>query len=67
VQQNLVAKGADSGPLLVLLQEHGEVTDAYDCTSTPAAVVVDADGTIQSHLAVGALAITQLISSRSKL
>ena len=66
VQQNLVAKGKDPGTLLVLLQQQGEVTDAYDCTSTPAAVIVDADGVIQSQLAVGAPAITQLISSRSK-
>jgi peroxiredoxin len=65
-QQNL-AKMKDPGTLLVLLQQQNEVADAYDCTSTPASVVVDADGVIQSQLAVGALAITQLISSRSKL
>ena len=67
VQQNLVEKVKDRGTLLVLLQQHGEVAEAYDCTSTPAAVVVDTDGVIQSQLAVGALAIAQLISSRSKL
>ncbi|MEP7310508.1 MAG: MauE/DoxX family redox-associated membrane protein [Acidobacteriota bacterium] len=66
VQQNLVEKGKDPGQLLILLQQQGEVTDAYDCTSTPAAVLVDADGVIQSPLAVGAPAITQLISLRSK-
>ncbi len=48
VQQNL-AKMKDPGTLLVLLQKQGEVVDAYDCTSTPAAVIVDADGAIQSH------------------
>jgi len=64
-QQNRVKHGEETGKLLVLVQQDGEVTDAYDCTSTPAAVVVDADGVIQSELAVGAPAITQLISSRS--
>ena len=63
-QQNR-EKVKDPGALLVLLQQENEVAEAYDCTSTPAAVVVDADGVIQSHLAVGALEITQLISSRS--
>jgi uncharacterized membrane protein YphA (DoxX/SURF4 family)/thiol-disulfide isomerase/thioredoxin len=66
VQQNLAEKTTDPGPLLVLLQQQDEVAEAYDCTSTPAAVVVDADGVIQSQLAVGAPAITQLIASRSK-
>ena len=65
VQQNL-EKVNDSGTLLVLLQQDDEVAEAYDCTSTPAAVVVDADGVIQSQLAVGAPAIAQLISSRSR-
>ena len=66
VQRNL-EKAKDLGTLLVLLQQDNEVADAYDCTLTPAAVVVDANGVIQSQLAVGALAITQFISSRSKL
>ena len=65
VQQNL-NKVKDPGTLLVLLQQDTEVAEAYDCTSTPAAVVVDADGVIQSQLAVGELAITQLLASRSQ-
>jgi len=64
-KENLAEKGKDPGSLLVLLQQDGEVTEAYDCSSTPAAVVVDSDGVVQSQLAVGAPAITQLISSLS--
>jgi peroxiredoxin len=66
VEQNL-AKMNDPGALLVLLQQDNEVSEAYDCTLTPAAVVVGADGMIKSQLAVGAHAITQLISSQSNL
>lgn len=51
------------GALLILLQHDGEVSDAYDCTSTPAAVIVGIDGLIQSRLAIGAPEIEQLISS----
>ena len=65
VQQNL-NKVKNPDTLLVLLQQDAEVTEAYDCTSMPAAVVVDADGVIQSQLAVGELAIAQLLSSRSQ-
>ena len=51
------------GALLMLLQHDGEVSEAYDCVSTPAAVIVGADGLIQSRLAIGASDIEQLISS----
>lgn len=63
-QQNR-EKVKDPGALLVLLQQENEVAEAYDCTSTPAAVLVDADGVVQSPLAVGAPDITQLISLRT--
>jgi|SRR5579862_631584 len=66
VQQNAVEKATNPGALLVLLQRDNEVAEAYDCTLTPSAVVVDAGGAIQSPLVVGARAITQLIVSQSK-
>jgi peroxiredoxin len=65
VRQNL-EKLREPGMLPVLLQRDFEVAEAYDCTSTPAAVLVGADGVIQSRLATGALAIEQLMSSRSR-
>ena len=62
VQQNL-AKLKGPVTLPILLQPDFEVAEAYDCSSTPAAVLVSADGVIQSLLAVGAPAIEQLIAS----
>jgi hypothetical protein len=62
VQQNL-AKLKGPVTLPILLQPEFEVAEAYDCSSTPAAVLVSADGVIQSLLAVGAPAIEQLIAS----
>lgn len=53
----------DAGRLLVLLQENFEVAESYDCTSSPSAVHVGADGLIQSGLATGQLEITRLIAS----
>ncbi len=50
----------------ILLQRESEVADAYDCTSTPAAVLVGADGLIRSEPAVGGIAIKQLLSSCAK-
>ncbi len=47
----------------VLLQQDFEVAEAYDCVSTPAAVLIGTDGLIQSDLAVGGPAIEQLIAS----
>jgi len=62
VQQNL-AKMKGSFTLPVLLQQDYEVAEAYDCRSTPAAVLVSADGEIRSLLAVGGPAIVQLIAT----
>jgi thiol-disulfide isomerase/thioredoxin len=47
----------------VLLQQDFEVAESYHCLSTPAAVLIGTDGLIQSDLAVGGLAIDQLIAS----
>ena len=66
VPQNL-AKMKGPMPLPVLLQQDFEIAEAYDSSSTPAAVVVSADGRIQSLLAVGGPAIEQLISSSQGL
>jgi peroxiredoxin/TRAP-type C4-dicarboxylate transport system permease small subunit len=51
----------------VLLQRDFEVSEAYDCCSTPSAVLVGADGLIRSSLAMGGEAIEQLLSSSAKL
>jgi peroxiredoxin len=50
-------------PSQILLQPGTEVADAYDCSRTPTAVLVGADGAIRSDLAVGGEAIGQLLSS----
>jgi thiol-disulfide isomerase/thioredoxin len=47
----------------VLLQQDFEVAESYHCVSTPAAVLIGTDGLIQSDLAVGGLAVEQLIAS----
>jgi len=52
-------------PGQVLLQRYLEVSHAYDCTSTPSAILVGADGAIRSSLVVGSPAIEQLLTSRS--
>jgi thiol-disulfide isomerase/thioredoxin len=65
VQQNL-AKMKGPIALPVLLQQEFEVAEAYDCGSTPTAVLIGTDGTIQSLLAVGGPAIERLISSASR-
>lgn len=46
----------------VLLQQEFEISDAYGVSSTPAAVVLGADGRIQSQLAVGREEIQKLIA-----
>jgi peroxiredoxin len=46
----------------VLLQREREVSDLYRANGTPSAVIVSADGTIGSALALGADAIRSLIS-----
>jgi peroxiredoxin len=50
----------------ILLQREFEIAEAYDCTATPTAVLVSADGLIGSELAVGREAIQQLVSPSSK-
>lgn len=46
----------------VLLQQEFEISDAYGAISTPAAVLLGADGRIQSQLAVGREEIQKLIA-----
>jgi peroxiredoxin len=65
VQDNL-AKLKEFEPSRVLLQRNFEVAEEYDCDSTPTAVLVGADGLIRSTLAVGGVAIKQLLSSSAK-
>jgi hypothetical protein len=64
--QDNLAKMKELGASRVLLQPDFEVAEAYDCTSTPSAVLVGADGLIRSELAVGGVAIKQLLSSSAK-
>ena len=65
VQQNL-AKMTEPVLLPVLLQTDFEIAEAYDCGSTPTAVLIGADGLIESLLAVGGPAIARLILSSSR-
>jgi methylamine dehydrogenase accessory protein MauD len=62
VKENL-AKMKDLDVSRVVLQQAFEVSESYGVTATPAAVLVGADGLIQSHLVVGREEIKQLISS----
>jgi len=64
-QENL-AKLKEFGTSQVLLQRNFEVAEMYDCISTPTAVLVGADGLIRSELALGGVAIKQLLSSSAK-
>jgi peroxiredoxin/uncharacterized membrane protein YphA (DoxX/SURF4 family) len=50
----------------VLLQSDFTVAESYDCSSTPAAVLVGAGGLIKSDLATGKEAIQQMIAARRK-
>lgn len=54
-------------PSRVLLQREFELSELYGVTSTPAAVLVGADGRIQSHLAVGREDISRLIVPKSDI
>jgi peroxiredoxin/uncharacterized membrane protein YphA (DoxX/SURF4 family) len=65
VQENR-AKMKEFEASRVLLQRNFEVAEEYDCSSTPAAVLVGADGLIRSPLAVGGVAIKELLSSSAK-
>jgi peroxiredoxin len=63
-QDNLAKlKGFESSR--VLLQGDFDVAEAYDCNSTPTAVLVGSDGLIRSELATGGPAIKQLLASSS--
>jgi uncharacterized membrane protein YphA (DoxX/SURF4 family) len=61
-----LAKFKGFEPSRILLQREFEVSEAYDCTSTPSAVLVGADGSIGSELAVGGAAIEQLLLSYAR-
>jgi peroxiredoxin/uncharacterized membrane protein YphA (DoxX/SURF4 family) len=61
-KQDNLSKMKELDNLHVLLQPEFEVAEAYDCNTTPAAVLVGADGLIRSELAVGKEAIQALIS-----
>jgi peroxiredoxin len=50
----------------ILLQEKSEVAAAYDCSATPTAVLIGADGLIASQLVSGGLAIRELLASSVK-
>jgi peroxiredoxin len=55
------AKRAEHGLAGILLQKDGEVADAYQCAGTPGAVIVNSDGTVGSHLALGPEEIRALV------
>ena len=57
-------KGFDASS--ILLQEKSEVAAAYDCSATPTAVLVGADGLIASQLVSGGMAIRELLASSVK-
>ena len=57
-----LARFKDPGELPVLRQRDYEVAEDFDITTSPAAIVVDASGTIASPLAMGGQAILQLIA-----
>lgn len=61
VERNL-AKLKEPGDLLVLLQQQYEVAESFDITTSPAGIVVGTDGRITSPLAMGGLAVLQLIT-----
>ena len=63
-EQNL-EKLREPGSVRLLRQDQYEVSEAFNCTATPAAVIVSPDGRIDSTLAQGGLAIVKLISDTS--
>ena len=67
----LVSRGAEEanrekvrayGLKTVLLQRDQEVAEAYHALGTPSAALVDHDGLVGSHLAVGAQAIAHMVA-----
>jgi peroxiredoxin len=65
IRDNL-AKLKELDPSRILLQRDFEISEAYDCNSTPSAVVVGADGLIRTELVVGREAIHQLMATWAK-
>ena len=65
VRDNL-AKLKEFDPARVLLQRDFEISEAYDCTATPTALVVGADGRIRTELAVGRETIEELVTAWAK-
>jgi len=55
------AKLKDFDPARILLQQIFEISEAYDCSATPTALLIDADGRIASELATGRAAIQKLL------
>jgi peroxiredoxin len=55
------AKSAEHGLTNVLLQQNGEVSAAYQAKGTPTAVMIAANGTINSPVAAGAESIRTLL------
>jgi methylamine dehydrogenase accessory protein MauD len=56
-----VKKSAAHGIGQILIQEHGEVAEAYQYAGTPSAVFINSSGRIASPIAVGAYAIDSLV------
>jgi hypothetical protein len=61
-EQNLEKLNA-TGPVRLLRQDRTEVSEAFNCTTTPAAVIVSPEGRIDSGLAQGPPAIATLITA----
>jgi peroxiredoxin len=57
------AKRTEFGVSNILLQQDREVAESYRVAGTPSGVVVRPDGTVGSHIAVGADGIRQLVTS----
>jgi len=65
-KENL-AKLKDFDASRVLLQQAFEVSEVYGIIANPTAILIGADGLIQSHLVVGRDEIRQFIASSAKL
>jgi hypothetical protein len=63
-EQNL-EKVRAPGAVRLLRQDHYEVSEAFNCTTTPAAVIVSPEGRVESTLAQGPLEIRKLITATS--
>jgi peroxiredoxin/uncharacterized membrane protein YphA (DoxX/SURF4 family) len=58
-------KAAEHGIAQVLLQNQREISNQYKAHGTPSAVILSADGVIDSPVAAGSEAIRQLIAART--